>query len=122
MKPAIAFLEREAAPDELVYHNFWWDFSSLYHYRPDGRYVVALDPVYFYRKDPERFAAALSAFEGRTVELYRVLKKEFGATWVFLPKEPRNERMFNLIRHDPRFTRAYEDQRAVIVRLGTPIR
>ena len=115
--PAIEFLIREAAPDELVYHQFWWDFSILYHYRPDGRYVVALDPVFMLRHDPERFRLAVEAYEGRTQDLYGVLKGEFGARWIYLPKVPQYAPFFNLVRGEVRFEKAYEDDQAFVVRI-----
>jgi len=116
-RPAVEFLERTAKPDELVYHNFWWDFSVLYHYRPDGRYVVALDPVFFYRFDPELFDKSLEAFSGTTENVYRILDDDFGARWVFVPKDARYYPFFNLLRQDGRFEKAYEDPHVVIVKL-----
>jgi hypothetical protein len=116
-RPAVEFLKREARPDELVYHNFWWDFSALYHYRPEGRYVVALDPVFFQRFDPNLFDKALEAFAGRSENIHRVLREDFGARWVFVPKDARYFPFFNLLRQDGRFEKAYEDAHVVIVRL-----
>jgi len=116
-RPAVEFLKRAAPPDELVYHNFWWDFSVLYHYRPDGRYVVALDPVFFHRFDPELFDKSLEAFSGQSDSIYRILDEDFGARWVFVPKEARYYPFFNLLRQDGRFEKAYEDSHVVIVRL-----
>jgi hypothetical protein len=116
-RPAIEFLEKNARPDELVYHNFWWDFSALYHFRPDGRYVVALDPVFFYRFDPELFRKSVEAFAGRADDVHGLLAGAFGARWVFVPKEPRYFPFFNLLRQDGRFEMAYEDPHVVIVRV-----
>jgi len=117
LRPAVEFLRKQARPEELVYHNFWWDFSILYHYRPQGRYIVALDPVFFYRHDPELFGKSLAAFHGQTPNLYRVLKEDFGAEWIFLPKREDYFPFFNLMREDERFQWAYEDEAAFIARL-----
>jgi hypothetical protein len=116
-RPAVDFLKRAARPEELVYHNFWWDFSVLYHYRPRGRYVVALDPVFFYRHDAELFKKSLDAYLGQSDDLYRVLEQDFGARWVYMRKSPRLYPFFNLVRADKRFEKAYEDSHVVIVRL-----
>lgn len=116
-RPAVAFLVQAARPDDVVYHNFWWDFAILYYYRPQGRYVVAADPVFFVRHDPARFAQALEAYRGRTADLYRVLDEEFDARWVYLPKVPSYVPFFNLLRAEPRFAKAYEDAHVVIARL-----
>lgn len=117
LRPAVRFLRDKAAPGELVYHSFWWDFSILYHDRPDGRYVVALDPVFFHRKDPELFAEALDLYLGRSTDAYRILKEDFGAGWVFLPKEPRSRPLFDLMSRDDRFRKAYEDDHAIVIRV-----
>jgi hypothetical protein len=116
-RPAVEFLRRNARPDEPVYHNFWWDFSILYHDRPDGRYVVALDPVFFQRHDPRRFAKSLAAYEGRADDLHGMLAEDFGARWVFVQKAPQFLPFFDLVRADPRFHKAYEDEHVVIARL-----
>lgn len=116
-RPAIEFLKKTAAPGDLVYHNFWWDFSALYHFRPEGRYVVALDPVFFYRGDPVRFRKSLEAYRGELKDLYRVLKDDFGARWVYIAKGPRNRPLFDLMVADGHFEKAYEDDFVVIARL-----
>lgn len=117
LRPAVRFVSDEAAPGDLVYHSFWWDFSVLYHDRPDGRYVVALDPVFFHRKDPALFAKALDLHLGRSPDAYRVLKEDFGAAWVFLPKVPRSRAFFELMTRDDRFRKAYEDDHAIVIRV-----
>ena len=116
-RPAIEFLDRVARPDDLVYHNFWWDFSVLYHYRPAGRYVVALDPVFFHRHDSDLFRKSLEAYRGETGDLSGMLKENFNARWLFLPKKTRNTRLFYRIQGDPGFTKEYEDAYVLIVRL-----
>jgi hypothetical protein len=78
---------------------------------------VALDPVFFYRFDPELFDKSLEAFSGKTENVYRVLDDDFGARWVFVPKDARYFPFFNLLRQDDRFEKAYEDSHVVIVKL-----
>jgi hypothetical protein len=46
-----------------------------------------------------------------------VLKEDFGAEWVFLPKREDYFPFFNLMREDERFRWAYEDEAAFIARL-----
>lgn len=118
LRPGIEHLRREAAPGDLVYHNFWWDFSALYHYRPQGRYVVALDPVFFFNHDAERFRDSVALYRGNAEDSYGVLRDRFGAEWVFLPKAEANRPLFERMRADPRFRLAYEDDALIIVRLG----
>jgi hypothetical protein len=81
-QPAVAFLDSVARPEDLVYHEFWRPFSWLYYFRPNGRYIEALDPIFFYRADPERFRSMLATSRGEVSDVYEVVAKEFGARWV----------------------------------------
>lgn len=117
-KPAIEFLARNAAPDDVVYHNFWWDFSALYHFRPEGRYVVGLDPVFLLRHDVGRFRKAVALYDGSSADPYSTIAGDFDARWIFISKQQRNRTFFNLIRQEVRFLKAYEDDHAVVVRVG----
>jgi hypothetical protein len=109
-RDAVAYLSEHAAPDDLVYHNFWWDFALLYHYRPQGRYVVALDPVFMYRHDPRRFARMLEGYRGTARDLHGIVAGEFGARWVFVTLHPWFAPFHALLRRDSRFERVYADE------------
>jgi hypothetical protein len=108
-RPALEYLTERAAADDLIYHNFWSDFAVLYHYRPQGRYVVALDPVFMYRKDPERFRLMLEGYRGRAHDLHAIVADEFGARWIFISHFPAMAPFGLLVRRDPRFERVYSD-------------
>ncbi len=111
-RAAVDYLREHAAPDDLVYHNFWWDFSVLYHYRPEGRYVVGLDPVFMYRRDPEKFRAMLQAYDGKASNVYEIVAKQFGARWVYVSRSNFSPSFVALLRDDPRFVRVYQDRNA----------
>ncbi len=117
---AVEFLSRHAATEDIVYHNFWWDFSALYHFRPEGRYVKALDPIFLYRFDPLKFEAMLSAWRGQTTDVYRVVASEFDARWIFLPyrraADARNPTapFRSLVLREARFKQRYSDEFAEI--------
>jgi hypothetical protein len=117
LRPAIEFIDRNAAPDDVVYHNFWWDFSILYHYRPQGRYIVALDPVFLLRHDYALFRKALAITDGTGDDAHRTIARDFGASWVYVPKKSRNRTFFSGVVGDPGFVVAYEDDYAVILRV-----
>ena len=112
-RPAIAFLGRVAAPEEQVYHSFWWAFSWLYHFRPDGRYVVGLDPIFLYRFDAELFRRALQTHRGQG-RVHSAIADDFGARWVFVEKLPRTRRLRARLRGDPRFQQRYGDRYAEV--------
>jgi hypothetical protein len=107
---AIAFLDGAAVPEEHVYHDFWQPFSALYYYRPDGRYVVGLDPIFFYRFDPDRFASALALHRGEDVDAHAILAGEFSARWVFVEHSKFHSRFWNLLQKDPRIRLVYRDK------------
>jgi len=118
VQPAVDFLRAEAAPGELVYHNFWWDFSTLYHFRPDGRYVEALDPVFFYEYDELLFKKSLRAFRGQSTDLHRRLVEDFDAYWVFVALEPKFRPFRRLLREDARFELVFEDAHSQVYRIS----
>jgi hypothetical protein len=117
-RPAVEHLRARAAPGDLVYHNFWWDFSVLYHYRPDGRYVVALDPVFLFRHDPGKFDAMLQLFRGERRDAHEVIAKQFGARWVYVSRSRRSAPFVEALEADPRFVRTYADGNAMVYRVG----
>jgi len=112
-RPAIEFLAREAAPEEQVYHSFWWAFSWLYHFRPEGRYVVGLDPVFLYRHDPELFRRMLEAHRGRG-DVYQIVAEDFGARWVFVAVVERTRLLRARLAGEPRIRRRYADRWAEV--------
>lgn len=116
-RAAVRFLEEHAAPEDLVYHSFWFEFSMLYHYRPEGRYVVALDPAFFYRRDSELFRKALRAHRGKLENLHQVLVEDFGARWVYLRRKAEYLGLATLIQADPRFALAFENGHVQIYRV-----
>jgi len=111
---AIAALDERAAPDDQVYHNFWWEFAWLYHFRPEGRYIEGRDPIFLYRFDPERFQSMLEAYRGSAPGLYGVIAGQFHARWVFVPKLPRTQRFRAALLREPRVRRVYGDPFAEI--------
>lgn len=118
-RPAVEFLRRNAPSGELVYHNFWWDFSTLYHYRPEGRYIVALDPVFLYMHDRRRFEAMLDLYRGERRDAYAVVAETFGARWVYVGRTRRSPPFLDAVGSDRRFERVYADPNALVYRVRT---
>lgn len=113
-RPAIRYLDSVAAPGDIVYHNFWWDFAPLYHFRPNGRYIEALDPVFLYRYDPGLFNRMLLGYRGRSPDLYGTIARSFGARWVYVPVQRRNLPFRTQLVRDQRIRRVYRDTCAEI--------
>lgn len=90
----------------------------LYHYRPEGRYIEALDPVFFYRFDRRLFNESVAILEGTAPDPYALLRKEFGARWLYLSRSSVAPRLLRQVLEDPRFVEVYQDENAVIYRLS----
>lgn len=116
-RPAIEFLRGAAAPDEIVYHNFWFAFSVLYHFRPDGRYIEAADPVFLYRFDRRLFDESRAILDGTSPDLYAAIRGDFGARWVYLTRGSTSPRALRQFAADQRFVEAYQDEDALIYRV-----
>jgi hypothetical protein len=116
-RPSVRFLHTVAVPGDIVYHSFWFDFSALYHFRPDGRYVEALDPIFFYRRDPRLFAAALALTRNPAADAYGVIKNDFKARWVYLSRYADFPPATAAISGDVRFKKVYQDDHALIFRV-----
>jgi hypothetical protein len=114
MRTAIAFLDRRAAPSDVVYHDFWIPFAPLYYFRPNGTYIEALDPIFLYRFDPQRFAGMLSVHRGDARDAHRVIAGDFGARFVFVQKTRAERTMAGLLARDPRFRLIYDDRFALV--------
>lgn len=112
-RPSVAFLSRVAAPQDQVYHSFWWAFSWLYHFRPDGRYVVGLDPIFLYRFDERLFRQMLEAHRGRG-DVHAIISRDFGARWVFVERLQRTRPLRVRLAAEPRFQRRYRDRYAEV--------
>jgi hypothetical protein len=114
LRPAIAFLARRAAPSDVVYHAFWKPFAPLYYFRPDGRYIEGLDPIFLYRFDPALFAGMLAVYRGTASDAHRVVAHDFGARFVFVRKFEEERPMALGLAKDPRFVLIYQDSHALL--------
>lgn len=112
-EPAIRFLDRVAHPDDIVYHNFWFAFGWLYYFRPHGRYIEALDPIFLYRFDRRLFNRMLAAYQGKVEDVYETVARDFCAGWVFI-RRCCDQRLRGLMAQEPRIQRVYVDRNAEI--------
>jgi hypothetical protein len=116
-RPAVGYLDSVAAPDDIVYHNFWWDFNVLYNFRPHGRYVEALDPVFLYRYDQYLFDQMLRGYRGRSPDLYHVIAKSFGARWIYVQVLRKNLPFRTQLAGESRIRRVYGDNVAEVYKV-----
>lgn len=119
-EPMIGQLDELAAPDDVVYHPSWREFSVLYAFRPEGRYISGLDPIFLHQFDPELFQKNWLLSRGRSRRPYRVLATDFGARWVFVTTEKRFVAFRRLMARTPGFRRVRQGDLAEIWEVAAP--
>ncbi len=84
---AVGRLDQLAKPRDVVYHPSWREFSVLYAFRPNGRYISGLDPVFLHEHDARLFKENWLLARGLSDRPYNVIAHDFGARWVFVTKD-----------------------------------
>jgi len=113
-RAAVAYLDRVAQKEDIVFHPFWAPFAALYYHRPDGRYIEALDPIFLYRYDPALFEGMQGVYRGTAADPWKVVALDFDARWLYLPTWKQYQSMLRLLLREPRFRLAYRDRWALI--------
>lgn len=119
--PAVSALDQLAAPDDVVYHNSWMDFAVLYAFRPQGRYISGLDPIFLYQHDPALFAKNLALSRG-VGDAAAVVANDFHGRWIFVTGQARDQRFRKLLERTPGVRRVYADPAAQIWQVTAPPR
>lgn len=107
---AVTFLRDNADEGEVVFHPDWRDFSSLFHFNPNNRYVVGLDPTYFYFYDKDLFQVWVRIQKAQSKDVYEDISK-FGARWAYVEKRGANFlKLVQMMTRHPRIEKRYEDK------------
>ena len=118
--PAVAALGTLAAPGDVVYHNSWMDFAVLYGFRPDGRYISGLDPIFLYQHDPALFAKNLGLSRG-TGNATAIVSRDFGARWIWVTTQARDQAFRKLLERSAGVRPVYRDAAAEIWQVLVPV-
>lgn len=113
-EPMIEQLDELAEPGDVVYHPSWREFSVLYAFRPEGRYIAGLDPIFLHQFDPELFQKSWLLSRGRSRRPHHVVATDFGARWVFVTTEKRFVAFRRLMARTPGFRRVRQSDLAEI--------
>jgi hypothetical protein len=76
-----------ARPGDIVWHGHWDEFAPLFHWNPDVRYIIGMDPWYLLAHDPRMaltIARCTDANYADDEELRDVLTVGFGARFALL--------------------------------------
>jgi hypothetical protein len=82
------WLGENGGPGEGVFTSQWADSAPLFYSAPGLRSIVALDPTFFFAKDPALFATYAQIVRGRHPDPARAIRERFGSRWVTLWKAP----------------------------------
>jgi hypothetical protein len=70
---------------ERVFTVQWADSAPLLYYAPQLQSLVALDPTFFYAKDPALFQRYVTIASGADPAPAQAIRDRFGARWVTVP-------------------------------------
>ncbi len=119
-RPTIERLDALAQPDDVVYHPSWREFAVLYGFRPNGRYIAGLDPVFLHEKHPRLFNKSWRMSRGGSKRPYELIANGFGARWIFVTTEKRFVAFRRLLAKTPGIDRVWESQVAEIWAVAPP--
>ena len=131
-----AWLTRNAAPGDVVFHAHWDDFGPLFARNRQVRYLGGMDPIFQYAHDPGRYwehfflsgdlvveytCDAFPCYEGTATETWAAIRDHFHARWVVL--EPaRNPKLTAYLLQSPGFSLVLETRREAVFRvLDAPV-
>ncbi len=103
-----AWLAQNTPDGTLVWHNDWDDFPFFFAQGTNNRWLVGLDPAFWFVRDPERFQEWVDMTQSRiTDNLAERIVTDFGSHYAFVDRDHRAlEKAFS---NDPRMIKVYGD-------------
>lgn len=102
--PAAARLAAGIPSGAQVFTCEWGFTGTMMLALPDRKFVVGLNPVYFYVKDPALYAAWFAIPREPPADVADVIRRKFGARYVLCRRDERFRRFFDQIGSEPRVT------------------
>lgn len=112
LKAAALWLKSHAAKNDIVYTCDWDDFPQLFFYNSEQRYLICLDPMFFYAYDKNLWQTWFDTSNVRTQDVFNNVKLKFKANWVLATNDFQN--FIKKANGDPRFRRVFTDKDATI--------
>ena len=113
---AVLWLKEKVPAGETVFHTEWGDFTELFCYAPELRYLVALDPVFMYVHSPSHWREWRDICEGRRPDAASLVRSEFNSRYVFL-RSSRRRRLDRLLRGSQGAREVYRNSEIAIYEL-----
>lgn len=101
---------------DIVFHNDWDDFPTLFYQSEKNYYIVGLDPTFMYRYNEELYWKWVNITIGQQTEnVFEIVQHDFGARFVLVDKD--HTAMKQLITADKRFKQVYQDEEVTLYRV-----
>jgi len=106
----VNWIKNNVPANETVFHNIW-DYSMiLWYLDSDHRYLVGLDPMFMYDKNPDRFRLWQGLASGTNTDVSKITS-EFGARVIVIDKRAKsNEDLMNNLRNSNLFNEVYSNE------------
>lgn len=104
------WIKNNTPANETVFHNIW-DYSMILWYLDDSHYyLVGLDPMFMYDKNPERFRLWQKLSSGEDTAVAKITS-DFGARVVIIDeRDSGSENLMKNLRDSRLFTEVYYNQ------------
>lgn len=112
LRAAALWLKSHAQKNDIVYTCDWDDFPQLFFYNSEQRYLICLDPMFFYTYDKDLWQTWFDTSNVRTQDIFNNIKLRFKAKWVLATNDFQN--FIKKANGDPRFRRVFTDKDATI--------
>lgn len=130
------WLAANSAPGDVVFHAKWDNFGPLFARNRTNRYLSGMDPIFFYRHDPERYweffflsadatteytCDAFPCASGVATGTHEAIRDHFGARWVVVEPQ-RNPRLTQWLHGAEGFRLGVDTGRELVFEVMEPAR
>jgi hypothetical protein len=116
-RPMAEWLARHGRAGERVFTAQWADSAPLLYFAPQLESLVALDPTFFWARDPRLFVVYENLVAGRTARPAAVIRERFAARWVTV-WTPGYQQLARQLAATPGVTMPYADAQYAVFDLG----
>ena len=121
MPPPIATFLRQQIPPGAQVFNTDWDYAGwLMLTLPDRRFIVALDPTFLYKKDPELYRLWFLICHEAPAGSADAIRRRFGARYVLGYNTPNSRDLFHTLRTDPGVRTLLDSDTWMLFDVGAP--
>jgi len=115
-------LQQLIPPGSQVFTTDWGYTGTVMLVLPERRFIVALDPTFFYMKDPKLYHLWYTLLREPPADAAERIRKDFGARFVLSFWDSRWINFYNALSSDPSVRMLLNDDYWLLLDLGEPTR